>query len=310
MEEKRRTIVGGRSRGNRLLGNFPRSIEILLKKAKVDEAFRECVLRDPLAAAASIELELSEQEIITLKNIPQSMLITIIENTPVPKQYVTTFRTAQKAAVLVLLLGTTAVIPAVTATGVEEGPTFSAEQFDVARERMAAVQAALEVYKSEQGRYPTTEEWQENINPLSGYVPNSDLYDPWHRKFHYEDYKEGGAVVNYRLESIGLDINSPVDNIPCPTDTGMHLFLQDSPIRIIYPGEDTAVPAGSTVQFQAEHKNPKVLVDWYLDDEKIGQTAGAAMISTALTPGLHKLLLVDENNYRTSLSFTAAEGKH
>lgn len=308
MEEKRRTIVGGRSRGNRLLGNFPRGIEILLKKAKVDDAFRQRLLQDPFSAAESIELELSEQESKTVKNIPLSMLQTIINNTPVPKQYENTFRTAQKAAVLVLLLGTTAVIPSVTATGVEEGPTFSTEQFDVARERMAAVQNALEVYKAEKGRYPSTQEWLDEINPLSAYLPNSDLYDPWHRKFHYEDFKEGGTIVNYRLESFGLDINSPVDNIPCPAETAAHIFLEDPPMKIVYPGRDHIVNAGSANELQAEHLNPKVLVDWYLDDQKVGQTAGSNVVPIELKPGKHTLRLVDENNYSTSITFIVAEG--
>ena len=34
MNVERRTIVGGRSRSDRLVGDFPRGIEILLKKAR------------------------------------------------------------------------------------------------------------------------------------------------------------------------------------------------------------------------------------------------------------------------------------
>jgi membrane carboxypeptidase/penicillin-binding protein PbpC len=308
MEEKRRTIVGGRSRSNRLLENFPRSIEVLLKKARVDDAFRELLLQNPFTAAESIELHLGEQEINTLKNIPQSLLKMVIDNTPVPKQHVQTFRTAKKAAVLVLLLGTTVIVPPVTAAGVAEAPTFSTEQYELASERMAAVQRALEAYKTDHGRYPSTEEWLETLSPLAAYLPNSDLYDPWHRKFHYEDFKEGGKIVNYRLESIGLDINSPIDNIPCPKDTVQHLFLEESPINILYPSRDQVIRTELQIEFRAEHQNSKVLIDWYLDGDKVGQTVGNNVLSVEVKSGEHTLLLVDENDYSTSANFTVIDG--
>ena len=291
MEEKRITIVGGRSSGNRLLENFPRSIEILLKKARVDDAFRESVLQNPFAAAKSIELELSEQEINTLKNIPQSLLRPIIDNTSVPKQHVQAFRTAKKAAVLVLLLGTTVIVPQIAATGAREAPTFSTEQYQLASERMAMVQRALEAYKNDYGRYPSTNEWLQIPSPLTAYIPNSDLYDPWHRKFHYEDFKEGGRIVSYRLESTGLDINSPIDNIPCPNDTAQHLFLEDSPINILHPSGDRVVKTGPQIEFRAEHQNSNVLIDWYLDGEKVGQTVGNSVLWVEVKSGDHTLQL-------------------
>ena len=306
MENKRRTIVGGRSRGTRLAGNFPRSVEVLLKKAKVDNGFREILIRDPLAAAGSIELELTVSEIGMLKNIPEPMLRTIIDNTPVPKQHVHTFRTAQKAAVLALLLGTTAVMPSVTATGQEEDPMFSSDQFDLASERMASVQHALELYKTEHGRYPSTQEWQAVDNPLTVFISNSDLFDPWQRKFHYEDFKEGGEIVGYRLESVGLDVNSPVDNIPCPVDGGKHLFLTESPLSILYPETAIRIDSAGIAELKAVHDNPRVIVTWYLDGKEVGQTVGENTLDVRLTPGKHTLKLVDENDYFAVVTFSVA----
>ncbi|MBN1685246.1 MAG: hypothetical protein JW852_01260 [Spirochaetales bacterium] len=307
MEEKRRTIVGGRSRGNRLIVDFPRNIEILIKKAKVDDEFRRKLLDDPLKAAGSIELELSDQEIKILKNVPASMLQTIIDNTPVPSQHIEAFRNARKAAVLVLLLGTTAVVPPLAAAGQMEAPTFSIEQYDESRVRMASIQKALENYKTTRGRYLTTQEWEESINPLSEYLANSELYDPWNRKFHYADYKEGGEIVDYRLESTGLDIYSYLDNIPCPHDTEKHLFLEDPPIMIQYPVQDQSIKFKAQTELRAEHQNPRVLVNWYLDDKKIGQTSGAHTLDVKLQPGEHTLSLIDENDYTTSVSFTVSD---
>ena len=63
MNEKGRTIVGGRSRSNRLVGDFPRGIEILLKKASVDPEFSQYLLQDPLNAGRSIALDLKPVEI-------------------------------------------------------------------------------------------------------------------------------------------------------------------------------------------------------------------------------------------------------
>ena len=73
-----RTIVGGRSTAYQGLKNFPRGIEILLKKAKVDRQFRKMLLQDPINAARSIELNLQDNETRILANIPKSVLNTMI----------------------------------------------------------------------------------------------------------------------------------------------------------------------------------------------------------------------------------------
>ena len=99
MNDERRTIVGGRSRSNRLVGDFPRGIEILLKKASVDPVFRQFLLQDPLTAAQSIELDLKPVEISILNNTPISILQRMIASIRVPKQHVNTFRTGKTAAI-------------------------------------------------------------------------------------------------------------------------------------------------------------------------------------------------------------------
>ena len=68
MNDERRTIVGGRSRSDLLVSNFPRGIEILLKKASVDSGFYTLLLQNPLRAARSIELDLKPVEIDILNN--------------------------------------------------------------------------------------------------------------------------------------------------------------------------------------------------------------------------------------------------
>ena len=57
-----RTIVGGRSAAYRILRNFPRGMEILLKKAKVDAVFQELLMEDPIMAASEIDLDLTPSE--------------------------------------------------------------------------------------------------------------------------------------------------------------------------------------------------------------------------------------------------------
>ncbi|MCK5198184.1 MAG: type II secretion system protein GspG [Spirochaetales bacterium] len=123
-----------------------------------------------------------------------------------------------------LLLSSTVIIPAGGTKGEEAEPFQGIEQEELAIDRMATVQEALEAYKKEYGRYPETKEWLDNQGLLAEYLPHSDLFDPWKRKFHYEAVMKDGEIVNYKLESLGLDPEYPYDNIPCPIDTYEHLF--------------------------------------------------------------------------------------
>jgi hypothetical protein len=98
------TIVGGRPLGNdRPQSGIPRGIEVLVKKASVDPAFRELLLEKRALAASEIGLELSPAEIATLNSVPRSQIEQIIENTTVPDEQRRVFLGKIAAAMLALL---------------------------------------------------------------------------------------------------------------------------------------------------------------------------------------------------------------
>ena len=311
MNEKGRTIVGGRSRSNRLVGNFPRGIEIMLKKAAVDPSFSQYLVQDPINAAGSIALDLKPVEINILTNTSKSVLEKMIASTRVPKQHVKTFRTATAAAMMVAVLCTTVVMPAPASAGIEDRPAQTIEQEELARSRMTVVQEALEAYRSDHGSYPSTKVWFEIPGPLSEYAPQSDFYDPWKRRFHYSAVKENGEIVNYKLESFGID---PVDTdevIPCPIAPNEHRFTGVSPINILFPVEGYTIrisgdPVSNEggIHLQAEHENEDVLVKWYLNGNNIGTTVKVHNLIIEPAFGKNTLLLVDENEESASIVFS------
>jgi type II secretory pathway pseudopilin PulG len=220
-----RTIVGGRSSEHHDRNNFPRGIEILLKKAKVDTQFKKVLLRSPLEAAKSIELNLKENEKKILENTPKPLLETMIENTFVPKHHVRTFLTAKTAAMLALVLASTVVVPSYANATKGERAVMEEKVslYQLTEERMAAIQNALEQYKQDNGAYRSTDKWLSTSNPLDGYIITSYLYDPLNQKFHYEAVLEEDKIVSYKLESLGAGSESN-DNISCPIDTEEHRF--------------------------------------------------------------------------------------
>ena len=124
-ESVRTTIVGGRPPGSgQPVGQIPRGIEVLLKKAAVDKKFRELLFDDPSRAVASIELELEPVESAMLQTFPKEHLSAIVEQTDVPEMYRRTFL-GKSAAAMVLLLG--GIVPTVGCPkGIRPGfpPTF------------------------------------------------------------------------------------------------------------------------------------------------------------------------------------------
>jgi hypothetical protein len=83
-EAIRTTIVGGRPPGcGQDVGAVPRGIEVLVKKASVDPAFRERLLRDRARAADSIGLTLAPAEALMLNAVPAAQLETVIGRTKV-----------------------------------------------------------------------------------------------------------------------------------------------------------------------------------------------------------------------------------
>lgn len=144
------------------LTKYPRGIEILLKKAKVDGDFQKLLLRNPLAAAASIELSLQENERKILANTPKAVLNSMIQNTFVPKQQVRTFLTRKAPAMAALLLATTVVLTAGGGGPVPEGVTADdmvQYETEEATDKVAVLQSGLEQYKLEYGEYLSTEQW-------------------------------------------------------------------------------------------------------------------------------------------------------
>jgi hypothetical protein len=104
MEAVRTTIVGGRPPGSgRSDVAVPRGIEVLVKKAAVDEEFRQMLLTQRGAAAATIGLELDAAESAILSSIQEDHLARIIDQTVVPMEQRRVFLGRVAAAMLAAL---------------------------------------------------------------------------------------------------------------------------------------------------------------------------------------------------------------
>jgi hypothetical protein len=98
------TIVGGRPPGSgKEEGTIPRGIEILLKKASIDESFRKILLSDRLNAADAIGLTLNPVEVAMLKAIPETTLDRMIAATKVQPMTRQAFMGYAAAAMLAAL---------------------------------------------------------------------------------------------------------------------------------------------------------------------------------------------------------------
>jgi len=83
-EAVRTTIVGGRPPGGGAnVGDIPRGIEILVKKAAVDPAFKKLLLEKRAEAAEAIALKLEPAEAAMLNAVPEAQLDAIVANTKV-----------------------------------------------------------------------------------------------------------------------------------------------------------------------------------------------------------------------------------
>jgi hypothetical protein len=100
----RTTIVGGRPPGaGKPVGDVPRGIEVLVKKAAVDPQFRQLLLEKRAEAAKTIGLELRPSEIAMLAGIPQAQLEAIISQTRVDAKLRPILMGAAAAVMLVAL---------------------------------------------------------------------------------------------------------------------------------------------------------------------------------------------------------------
>jgi hypothetical protein len=102
------TIVGGRPPGcGKMLGEIPRGIEVLVKKASVDPAFRAMLLERRSKAAAEIGLKLAPAEAMMLDHVPLAQLEAIINRTRVDPSRRNAFL-SKAAGVMLAALGASA----------------------------------------------------------------------------------------------------------------------------------------------------------------------------------------------------------
>ena len=103
----RTTIVGGRPPGSgRGLGDIPRGVEVLVKKASVDAEFRKLLLEKRADAAGEIGLVLDPAEAAMIAAVPAAQLDTIIGQTTVPREHRRAFL-GQAAAAMLAAVGLT-----------------------------------------------------------------------------------------------------------------------------------------------------------------------------------------------------------
>ncbi len=103
-EVVRTTIVGGRPPGSgQSLGEIPRGIDVLIKKASVDPAFKQLLLEKRAEAAEEIGLTLDPAEAMMLRVVPDNQLQSIIAQTRVPDAHRRAFLGKAAAAMLAAL---------------------------------------------------------------------------------------------------------------------------------------------------------------------------------------------------------------
>jgi acyl carrier protein len=79
---------------------IPQGIEVLVKKASVDPAFRALLLDRPEAAVGQIGLELGPAEAMMLRSVPREQLAAVIARTTVPEEHRRAFLGQAAAAML------------------------------------------------------------------------------------------------------------------------------------------------------------------------------------------------------------------
>lgn len=311
-----RTIVGGRQSDRSPDAVYPRGIELLLKKAKADPEFCSEFVTNPIAAANGIELGLTPTESSILSSMPRAGLESAVAHTRIAESHVPMLKKARTAASLAfavaLMVGTPS---AVAATGVQEQPYTVQDSPGIVAQRLEAIQAGLESYKEAHGEYPSTLQWITIANPLEGLVPQSYLFDAWYQRFHYEGVLAGGSVIDYRLESVGPDLESADDNLLCPVEPERHAFVIPNPITITSPQTGETFPGEEgdsvTIVAAATHRTEDAEVSWILDRALVETTNANHELTLSVGPGVHELVAQDGNGNSDVVVFevaAAAEG--
>jgi biopolymer transport protein ExbD len=134
MEAVKTTIVGGRPPGSgKHVGEIPRGIEVLIKKAAVDTGFKALLLARRSGAAGEIGLVLQPSEAAMIDAVPAGQLEAIIARTKVDSRILPAFL-GKVAAVMLVALGASASGDAERTAGVRA---------ETAPATAAAVQAQL-----------------------------------------------------------------------------------------------------------------------------------------------------------------------
>lgn len=294
-----RTIVGGRAFGGEPQAHFPRGIELLLKKAKADPEFRALFLTDPVAAARSLGLPLAGIEARILESMPKEALETAVEHTRLAKQHVPLVRASRTAAALMAALTFAVVMPPeVAAAGEHEELYMFQDSKRIAAEKLAVVQKALKDYVKAFGEYPSTLQWVLDDSPLGDLLPKVAIHDPWYRRFHYEGLVADGRILNYRLESLGADLDSSEDNIRCPIDPDLHSFVVPNPVTILSPRNGDSITAGGPaavkrIEVNAAHAVGDAEIMWLLDKKAIRTTRRDHRFDLLVVVGPHELVARD-----------------
>ncbi|MGA2066038.1 MAG: Os1348 family NHLP clan protein [Thermoguttaceae bacterium] len=79
---------------------IPQGIEVLVKKASVDAAFRALLLERPEEAVGQIGLDLGPAEAMMLRSVPREQLAAVIARTSVPEEHRRAFLGQAAAAML------------------------------------------------------------------------------------------------------------------------------------------------------------------------------------------------------------------
>jgi len=216
MRDAFKTIVGGRSADNKPTANSPRGIEILLKKASVDEDFARVLLQSPEEAARLICLELQDSERSILLSTPRSTLQTMIRHTRVMRRQLSAFKTMSAALMLAAVVAVSS-LPSACESASSKG--ISPDDPAMVYPQLVTLQAALEAYAADHnGVFVSTADWNGPNNPVREYLRTMP-YDPWANPYHYEGIEQDGRVVDYRLQSYGPDGVDSEDDIKCTKDS-------------------------------------------------------------------------------------------
>ncbi len=221
MRDAFKTIVGGRSADNKPTGNSPRGIEILLKKASVDEGFAKVLLESPEEAARLISLDLQPSEKRILLSTPRSSLQSMIRHTRVQRQQLSAFKSMSAALMLAAVVAASSLGAAcdsdcslVRTKGIR--PDDELANCEV---QMVTLQAAIETYYAEHSAFVSTADWYGPDNPVMDYLRTPITSDPWGNPYHYEGIEQDGRVVDYHLQSYGPDGVDSGDDLECTKDS-------------------------------------------------------------------------------------------